>query len=246
MDKLLYIAMSGAKESLRAQTAVSHNLANATTTAFKADLNAFMARDIAGPGYHSRAYATTSTTGWNLDAGALEATGRDLDVAINGSGWIAVQAQDGSEAYTRAGDLRIQASGLLTNGAGHVILGDGGPITIPPSSSLLIGRDGTISAVALGQSPQSAAPVARIKLVDPPPDTLQRGADGLFRMRDGSTAEASASVAVSSGALETSNVNTAQALVDMIEISRRYDLQVRMIRNAEENATSSARLLQMG
>jgi flagellar basal-body rod protein FlgF len=243
MDRFLYISMSGAKETLRAQTVNNHNLANASTTGFRADLSAFQTRAVAGSGFASRAYATNSTTGFDPTVGALQQTGRDLDVAVKGSGWIAVQGADGREAYTRMGDLRIEADGILRNGAGHPVLGDGGPLSIPPSASLVIGGDGTVSVVPLGQGPETTANVGRIKLVNPPVESLVRGEDGLFRLADGTDAEADASVMMSAGTLETSNVNVADAMVNMIELARHFDLQVKAMRTAEENAQVAAQLL---
>jgi flagellar basal-body rod protein FlgF len=243
MDRLLYIAMSGAKETMRAQTANNHNLANASTTGFRADLSAFQSRAVTGSGYASRVYATNSTVGWDSSYGSLQATGRDLDVAIQGDGWLAVQAPNGQEAYTRAGDLKVQPDGMLVTGAGHPVLGASGPVTVPPNSSLLVGNDGTISIVPLGQGPQTTATVGRIKLVNPPADTLERGEDGLFRTKDGTEAPADASVHVSSGVLESSNVNVAQAMVNMIELARHYDMQVKAMRTAEDNGAASAQLL---
>lgn len=246
MDKFLYVAMSGAKETLRAQGSNSHNLANASTTGFRADLAAFMTRSIQGPGFDTRAYATTSTLGFDDQSGAIVSTGRDLDVAVNGAGWIAVQAPDGSEAYTRAGDLRIDTTGQLRNGAGHAVLGDDGPLIVPPSTSLMIGTDGSISIVPPGQGPETLATVGRIKLVNPQSSQLERGTDGLFRLRDGGVAEPDAVVRVAPGSLESSNVNTAAAMVNMIELARRFDLQVRTMQNAEQNAKVAASLLRVG
>lgn len=246
MDRFLYISMSGAKETLRAQTANNHNLANASTTGFRADLSAFQSRAVAGAGHDSRVYATNSTTGWNQAQGALVSTGRDLDVGIQGAGWIAVQGADGREAYTRAGDLRVDPSGILMNGAGQQVRGDGGPISVPPNSSLMIGADGTVSIVPLGQGPETTALVGRIKLVNPPAEAVVRGEDGLFRMSDGTDAAPDANVRLASGVLESSNVNAADAMVNMIELARRFDLQVKAMRTAEENAASAAQLLKSG
>jgi flagellar basal-body rod protein FlgF len=243
MDRFLYISMTGAKETLRAQTVNNHNLANASTTGFRADLSAFQSRAVAGSGYASRAYATNATVGWDSTQGALMSTGRDLDVGINGPGWMAVQGADGREAYTRAGDLRVDPSGLLLNGAGQTVLGEGGPISVPPNTSLMIGADGTISIVPVGQGPETTSQVGRIKLVNPPAESLARGDDGLFRTIDGTDAAPDANVRLTSGALESSNVNTADAMVNMIELSRHFDLQVKAMRTAEENAAAAAQLL---
>ncbi len=242
---MLYVAMSGAKETLRAQTVNNHNVANASTTGFRADLAAFQTRSVDGSGWASRAYATHTTVGWNERPGSLVATGRDLDVAVNGPGWIAVQAPDGSEAYTRAGDLAVDANGTLRNGAGHVVLGDGGPISVPPYASIFVARDGTISIVPLGQAANTTATVARLKLVNPDATTVERGADGLFRTRDGAAAPADASVQVVTGSLESSNVNAAESMVNMIELARRFEMQVKAIRTAEQNAASAAQLLRI-
>ncbi|HMN44448.1 MAG TPA: flagellar basal-body rod protein FlgF [Povalibacter sp.] len=243
MDRFLYLSMSGAKETLRAQTVNNHNLANASTTGFRASLEAFQTRAVAGSGYASRAYATDATTGWDSTQGALQNTGRDLDIGVQGEGWIAVQGADGREAYTRAGDLRIDPSGLLMNGAGHPVLGDAGPVTIPANSSVMIGADGTVSIVPIGSGPETTAQVGRIKLVNPPAQSLMRGEDGLFRQIDGADAPADADVRVVSGVIESSNVNVANAMVKMIELSRQFDLQVKAMRTAEENAATSAQLL---
>jgi flagellar basal-body rod protein FlgF len=244
MDRLVYVAMSGAKETLRAQAANNHNLANAGTTGFRADLSAFQSLAVQGDGLPSRVYALNSSIGWDSTGGSLEQTGRDLDVTVQGQGWLAVQAPDGTEAYTRAGDLRVDAAGMLTTGAGHPVLGDGGAIAVPDHASIAVGRDGSVSIVPLGQGAETIATVGRVKLVNPPESALDRGADGLFRMRDGTQAPADASVHLTSGALESSNVNVAEAMTQMIELARRYELQVKAIRTAEEDASAASRLLQ--
>jgi flagellar basal-body rod protein FlgF len=243
MDKLLYIAMSGAKETLRAQAVNNHNLANASTNGFRADLSAFQSRAVVGTGYASRVYATNATTGWDASVGAQIATGRDLDLAIQGDGFLAVQGRDGREAYTRAGDLHVDPNGQLLTATGLQVLSDGGPVSIPPSSALSVAPDGSISVVPLGQGPETTATVARIKLVNPDKSQIDRGEDGLFRLRDGTDAPADANVRVASGALESSNVNAAAAMVNMIELSRNFDMQVKAIRSAEDNAQSATQLL---
>lgn len=245
MDRSLYVSMSGAKETLQAQTVNNHNLANANTQGFKADLAAFQSRAVQGPGFASRVYATAEAMGWDDSSGTLTATGQDLDIAIQGAGWFAVQAQDGSEAYTRAGALHVDSAGLLVTATGLPVLGDGGPITVPAYNAINVGRDGTVSVVPAGQEASTMAAVARIKLVNPASSDLQRSNDGLFRSRDGNALIADASVTLTSGVLESSNVNIADAMVNMIELSRRFELQVKAMRTAEENAENSARLMRM-
>jgi flagellar basal-body rod protein FlgF len=246
MDRSLYVAMSGAKETLRAQTANNHNLANASTTGFRADLSAFQTRAVAGTGYASRAYATNSTTGWDSNVGAVQSTGRDLDVAVNGPGWLVVQGKDGTEGYTRAGDLHVDPTGMLLDGSGRQVLGEGGPITVPPSASTMVAGDGSISIVPLGQGPETTAIVGRLKLVNPPDAALERSEDGLFRMKDRTQAPSDAAVRVTNGSLESSNVNIADAMVKMIELSRHYDMQIKAMHSAEENAQSATQLLKLG
>jgi flagellar basal-body rod protein FlgF len=244
MDKLLYVAMSGAKETLNAQAANNHNLANASTTGFKADLTAFQSRAVAGAGYPSRVYATDATVGWDNSQGAQVTTGNPLDIAVQGAGFLAVQDSNGNEAYTRAGDLHVDPTGQLMTATGHAVMGDGGPISVPPASSMSIAPDGTLSIVPLGQSPQTMATVGRIKLVNPPAGTVAQGSDGLFRTADGTPAAADAGTTVASGVIESSNVNLASSMVQMIELARRFDLQVKALHTAEDDAASSAKLLQ--
>ena len=191
-------------------------------------------------------YATNATTGWNDQSGAMLSTGRDLDIAINGPGWIAVQGADGKEAYSRAGDLQVDATGQLMTATGRPVVGDGGPINIPPYTSIFFAGDGSISVVAQGQNPDTTATVSRIKLVNPPGEQMERGDDGLFRMKDGSTATADANVRIGSGVLESSNVNAAEAMVNMIELARQFEMQVKAIRTAEENGAAASQLLRIG
>jgi flagellar basal-body rod protein FlgF len=246
MDKYIYVAMTGARESMRAQAINSHNLANASTVGFRAELAAVTTQS-AGDGDRSeaRAFASITETGWSQAAGPLQSTGRDLDVAVEGDGWIAVQAPDGTEAYTRAGDLRLDATGAVRNGAGHPVLSGGGPLVIPPHASLVIGADGAVSIVPLGQGAETTARVGNIKLVKPDPAQLERGPDGLFRVKGGGDAPADASVRIVSGALEGSNVNVADAMVRMIELSRQFDMHMKTLRTVEDNARNSASLMRI-
>ena len=182
---------------------------------------------------------------WTFTKGSIVSTGRELDMAINGEGWFAVQAADGSEAYSRAGDLRLDNLGRLTNGAGQIILGNGGPISIPAHAKLEIGADGTISIQPLGQPVNTLATIDRIKLVNPSNDQLEKGDDGLMRLRNGKRAIADASVSVVSGSIETSNVNTVGAMVRMIELARQYETYIKLMQSAEENDRASAEIMKM-
>ncbi len=246
MDEMIYLAMTGARQTEYAQTINSNNLANVSTTGFRADLHSFTSVPIEGPGVDARINAVVESYGTDLTQGPINNTGRTLDVAIRGEGFLAVQAPDGSEAYTRAGDLRIEAGGLLMTGAGHLVMGDGGPVAIPPHSSLLIGGDGTISIQPLGQGPETLAIIDRIKLVKPGVGNLQKGEDGLLHMKNGIEADADASVSLISGSLEQSNVNVAKTLVNMIELARQYEMQVNVIKASEENADAAATMMRLG
>jgi flagellar basal-body rod protein FlgF len=244
MDRSVYIAMTGATQTMRAQDAVSHNLANASTVGFKAELSSFQSVPVLGPGANTRINAVAQGEGQDYTQGSIQQTGRSLDVAVNGSGWIAVQSADGSEGYTRAGNLQLDAEGNLTDARGNPVMGSGGPITIPDSSSISVGKDGTISTVPMGQGPNTIAAVGQIKLVNPDPTQMTEGSDGLMHMNDGSTADTDDTVTVTSGALEASNVNPSSELVKMISLSRQYEMQVRSIKTAEDDADDSSKLLQ--
>lgn len=245
MDRMLYVAMSGAKQALVAQTANSHNLANVNTPGFRGDLNQFRAMPVFGPGFASRVYAMQERPGVDYSPGAVQSTGRPLDVAVRGDGWIAVQAGDGGEAYTRAGDLHIASSGFLLTGAGHPVLGNGGPIAIPPGENLEVGLDGTISLRLLGQPANALAEVDRIKLVNPSVNQLVKDSEGLFRLRNGATAPADAAVSVTAGSLESSNVNAVEAMVNMITLARQFELQVKLMRTAEQDDEAAAQMMRL-
>jgi flagellar basal-body rod protein FlgF len=246
MDRMIYLAANGAKQVMNRQASHTHMLANASTTGFKAALSAARAQPVFGDGLNSRVFTMAEEPGMDLSAGPIRATGRDLDVAINGTGWIAVQSRDGGEAYTRAGDLRITPTGQLTNGAGYAVLGDGGPIVLPPFENLEIGADGTLTIQPVGQAPSTLAVVERIKLVDPPEDELERGRDGLMRVRGGGVSPASASVTLLNGALEGSNVEIVHAMTSTIELARQFENQLQMMRTAQQLDESTDELMRLG
>ncbi|MFK8043737.1 flagellar basal body rod protein FlgF [Congregibacter brevis] len=247
MDHFVYIAAAGAKETMLAQAANAHNLANASTTGFKADLIEAQTVYLRGEGMETRAYNVIEDTGVDFEQGVLEQTGRDLDLAINGDGWFAVQSQatNGGEGLTRRGDFRIDELGQMVNGAGEALMGNDGPIALPPFSSLSIGSDGTISIIPLGELPNAVAVLDRIKMVKPSAENVSKGENGLLQTASGLPAPADADVRLVSGALESSNVNPVSAMVRMIELSRQFEHFVKLMKVAEDVDTSSATLMRM-
>jgi flagellar basal-body rod protein FlgF len=243
MDRMLYVAMSGAKETLMAQANASSNLANANTTGFLADLNQFRSMPVFGQGHPTRVYALDERPAIDFNHGSLQYTGRDLDVAVKDGGWIAVQARDGNEAYTRRGDLQVDENGLLLTGNDLPVMGNGGPIAVPPFDKIDIGADGTVSIRPAGATSDALAVIDRIKLVAPQYEQMKKGDDGLMRLKNGGEAEEDAAQRVVSGALEASNVNVVNEMVDMIELSRRFELQVKMMKTAEDASAAGASIL---
>ena len=243
MDRMLYIAMSGARQIEMRQMTNTHNLANANTTGFRADFDAMRSLPVYGAGNPSRVYSVNQRAGINFETGQLSQTGRDLDISIIGGGLIAVQAPDGSEAYTRAGDLRVIRGGLLQTGNGHAVMGNDGPVALPPYEKLDIAADGTLSIIPIGQDASALAVIDRIKLVNPPVENLKKGLDGLIRAD--SPAVADGSVRLASGTVEGSNVNAINELVNMIELARKYEMHVKLMETAQSNDASSSSILRL-
>jgi flagellar basal-body rod protein FlgF len=243
MDNAIYTAMTGAMATLKAQGVNAGNIANINTTGFRANLDTFQAVPIRGAGLPTRVATVDAGRAADLSHGPEIATGRNLDIAIDGDGWIAVQTANGGEAYTRAGDLKVTRSGMLETRAGRPVIGNSGPVAVPPHSKLNIGEDGTVSIIPLGGKPNVMAMVDRIKLVNPPRGELAKGADGLMHVPPGVKVHADAKVHVASGMLEQSNVNAASSLVRMIQLARQFEMQVKIMHAADENGRASARLL---
>lgn len=235
---MIYLSMAGAKAMMQRQDVLSNNLANASTVGFRAELAAFRAVPVQGDGASTRVYALESTVGYNAASGPIQTTGRNLDVAMKGNAWLAVQALDGTEAYTRAGALEVDAEGQLVNPQGLPVLGDGGPITLPPNAQVTIAADGTISAKS-GNGASTA--IGRLKLVTPEAP-LQRGTDGLFRAADGEL-PADANARLQDGALEGSNVSPVETMVAMIAAARQFEAQMKMMQTAERNDQTAGKLL---
>ncbi len=245
MDKLIYTAMTGAKHILEQQATTAHNLANATTTGFKAQIDSFRAVPVLGDGLPTRAFVVDATVGTDFKAGAIQHTGRELDVAVQGEGWLTVLRPDGSEGYTRSGSLQVNEVGQLKTTSGFDVMGDGGPITIPPNVAVSIGKDGTISTVSNETKPGPSTVLGRLKLVNPPSDTLKRSEEGVFISKNNQPVEADANVVVIGGALESSNVNVVESMVNMISLARQFEMQMKMLENAQNNEGKASQLFNM-
>ncbi|MGM0769820.1 MAG: flagellar basal body rod protein FlgF [Pseudomonadota bacterium] len=248
MDKALYIGMSGAKQNMLGQRAHANNLANVSTTGFKKDFAQARSMPVFGEHHPTRAYAMTERPGTDLSAGALMETGRKMDVAVEGDGWLAVQNQRGEEVFTRSGSLQIDVNGLLRNANGDMVMGNGGPVALPPFDNLQVGSDGTISIVPVGGPPDQLVEIDRLKLVNPPAEALEKGEDGYIRRKPDQALDGpeppDAALRVASGFLESSNVNAVEEMIANLQLSRQYEMQVKVMTTANENSEASARLLQ--
>jgi flagellar basal-body rod protein FlgF len=243
MDRLVYTAGSGAKHILEQQATVSHNLANVSTTGFRAQIDSFRAVPVVSEGLPTRAFVVDSTVGADFAMGPIQATGRDLDVAVKDKGWLVVQMPDGSEAFTRNGALKLNENGLLQGPGGFAMAGEGGTITVPPEVTVSIGGDGTVSAIATTTKPGAPTVLGRLKLVNPAEADLVRGDDGLFRLKSGAQAPSDPRVALASGALEGSNVSPVESMVNMIALARSFETQMNLMKNAENNETKATQIL---
>ena len=248
MDKLLYIAMSGAKENLNSLAVRSNNLANANTLGFKADFEEARAMQAYGDGLPSRVFSMAERPGQNFQQGSLQTTGRELDVAVQGDGWLTVQDKDGKEAYTRNGSLQVSPLGVLQTSTGlNVLDTTGQPITLPmPLEKIQITEDGTINARLQGAEPAAVENLQQLKLVNPVNKDMTKGEDGLFRRVDGNTEAVSANVRLASGVLENSNVNVVEELTNLIKLQRQFDTQIKMMSTAEKNDESQNQLMKLG
>lgn len=239
MSELFNLVMSGARTVMKAQAVNANNLANASTDGFQAELA------------HVRAVGRDFELVGAVDftPGMMRATGRSLDVAVNGEGWMAIQTDEGTEGYSRRGDLKVDAFGLMTNGAGRPVIGNNGPIALPPFTSVDIAADGTISIQPVGQGPNAMAVVDRIKLVNPDPQTMERGGDGVMRLRpvagEQVVAPPDAAVELQTSSLESSNVNAVAEMLKMIDLSRQFEAQIKLMQSADENSASLASLLRL-
>lgn len=244
MDKMLYVAMSGAKQAMLSQTVRANNLANASTNGFKRDFEQARSMQVFGDHFPSRVYSMTEIPASDMASGSLVKTDRELDVSVNGEGWFVVLDQSGNEAFTRAGNFSLRPDGTLVTQEGNTVMGNNGPVVIPPAEKIEFGADGTVSVRGLGQNPNALTEIGRLKLVRPPQANLVKGEDGMFRTKDGLVQDVDGGVRVVSGMLEESNVNVVEEMMSIISSSRRFEMQVKLMKKAEEADGAAARLLQ--
>lgn len=241
MDRLIYTAMTGAKGTMDQQAAVSNNIANAASTGFRSQLHKLRAVEVQTEAFRTRSFAVDASVANDFTPGTIQYTGRPYDVALEGKGWLTVQQPDGSEAYTRNGSLTLSPAGVLQTRDGLPVIGDGGPVTLPPDTEIVIGRDGSISSINPDDGVVNL--VGQLKLVNPPEAELVRGDDGLFRLANGAPAPVDPNVQVAGGYVEGSNVNVADQMVQMISLARQFEMQVRMLQTAEANDRAASQVL---
>jgi flagellar basal-body rod protein FlgF len=245
MDRLVHTSLSALRGAMARQAATANNLANVNTVGFRGEMAAARPLWLRGAGLETRAFAAEEVSGADMRGGTVTETGRDLDVALEGDALLAVQADNGDEAYTRRGDLQISDTGLLTTGEGTPVLGEQGPVTMPPADKVKIEKDGSIWIVPLGGDPNRPQQVERLKLASPTGSDIVKGLDGLFRVRDGGVLPSDPSARLLTGSLEGSNVEATKALVDMMEASRAWETQLKLINTARDLDGSAADLMRL-
>ncbi len=251
MDRAIYTALGAATAALDKQAVTSNNLANASTPGFRAQLAAYRAVPVDGPSIQTRTLVTASTPYHDTTMGTISQTGRNLDVALPQNGWLAVQLPDGTEGYTRNGAIQVDAEGALSV-RGYPLMGDGGPLMVPPQAEITIAPDGTISALGAGDEATAIAQVGRLKMVSAENTELTHGDDGLFHVSAATAAQRGAVLAqdpdltLIPGAIEGSNVSPVKSMVDMISNARSFDMQMKTISNIDDNAKRANQLLSLG
>lgn len=243
MDRALYLAMTGGTQVMSAQAIHANNLANVSTTGFRADFEQARSMQINGDYYPSRVFAMTENPGTRFDQGALQQTGRDMDIAIQDKGFIAALDSTGQEVYTRAGDLQLTVAGQLITGTGLPVVGIEGPIFLPPVDSLEISEDGTISIIPQGGDGTQVTALNRIKLVSADPEELTKSEDGLIRTKNGQPLEQDNTIQVLSGFIEGSNVNAVEEMTKIMELARRFEMNIKIMDTVRNNETASAKIL---
>lgn len=243
MDRLMYVVANGTQQVMAAQTVNLNNLANSNTAGFRADLVQFDSESVGEGGLDTRIYPVAKPNQSDFKFGSINETGRDLDIAIKTDGWITVEGMGGKEAYTRAGNLSIDGNGMLVTASGKFVLGEGGPISVPPAQNVEISSDGSISILPLGQGPEALAQVDRLKLVNPEKTDIGKGEDGLFYRLDGGESESDSEVKIVSGALEGSNVDLVTAFIGIMDLARAYETEIKMMKVDEDISDSSAQIM---
>ncbi|MFC3783498.1 flagellar basal-body rod protein FlgF [Sphingopyxis italica] len=245
MDRLIYTSLTAMRGSMSRQTAIANNLANAQTPGFRADIANAQSLWLDGSGLDARAMASEEVLGADMRAGTVTQTGRDLDIAMQGDALLVVQATNGEEAYTRRGDLQISPSGLLTTGDGHPVQGGQGPVTIPPADAISIDQEGRVWVVPQGGDPENPQEVDRLRLATPTGSEIAKGLDGLFRVKGEGILPDDPEARLLTRSLEGSNVTATSALVEMIEASRSWDTQLKMISDVRDMDSATANLMQL-
>ena len=245
MDRLVYTALSGMSASMTRQRVIASNLANAQTIGFRAEVMEQTPVTLGGPSLEARSLSQAQVRGADMRAGPVISTGRDLDIALTGDALLGVQAPDGGEAYTRRGDLAVSASGVLENGDGLPVLGEGGPITVPLGSKIKIAPDGAVLAADAAVPDAPPVEVGRLKLVNWRGSQIGKAVDGLFRVPGGGVLPSDGDARVEPAALEQSNVNPTGTLVDMIEAQRLFDIRTKVIATARDIDEGGASLMRI-
>ncbi|MEM7002536.1 MAG: flagellar basal body rod protein FlgF [Pseudomonadota bacterium] len=246
MDRLLYISAVGLRHIEQAQTAKANNLANVSTDGFRADFARAMASEPTDELYRSRVYGVYEGAGVDMQQGVLRETGDPTDVAINGDGLFAVVDASGREAYTRNGSFSVNNLGQLVNSQGQVVMGRGGPVALPPFETIMIGGDGSITVKPQGQGAEALVQIDRLKLVNPDPAQIYKGSNGLLYTRDGQPQDVADDVDIRAGFVESSNVNAIAELTDILALARRFELEVRLMNEAQTNDEAASQLLRIG
>ena len=246
MDRMIWTAVSGMNASMARERMIASNMANAQTPGFRAEVMAATPTTLEGPSLEVRALTGAAVYGAAMDPGALVETGRALDVALTGDGLLSVQAADGTEAYTRRGDLSLSPAGVLTNGDGALVIGENGPISVPPGSNVSIGPDGAVLVRSASDPNAPPQQVERLKLAGWHGSRIAKGLDGLFRVQGDGVLPQDAEARLVSGALEQSNVQTSQVLVQMVEAQRLFDMRTKLVATAKELDEQGASLMRLG
>lgn len=242
MDRLIYTALSGASHTLMEQQISANNLANVNTGGFRSDIALSQSEQVQGRGFSTRFMSAENQSGINDSAGIPEKTDRSLDVAIQGKGYIAVQDAAGNEVYTRNGNIQQDDQGQLTVN-GYLVLGDNGPIVLPPNAIASFGSDGTLSVTPDDGDVKGTMDVDRLKLVDIPLNNLAKNPEGMLVTANGVPASVDEDIKVSGGYLESSNVSAVSEMMASISLNRQFESQIKMMKAAEDLSDYGNRLL---